>query len=227
MTEDDLNADFDRRFVVETEQMPWQRSPSPSVWRKRLDRLGGAENGRVTSIVRYDPGAGFPPHEHPRGEEILVLEGTFSDERGDFTAGTYMLNPEGFAHGPSSAPGCVLFVKLQQYAGRREAVLVDTNAEHWSETPSTGVESLLLYASPDHPERMHLLRFSAGATMPETVLPQGSEIYVIEGRLEDEHGTYSKGTWLRLPRGHEHSPRSATGCLLYAKVGGFPRRDRG
>ena len=45
--------------------MQWQSSPGAGVWRKRLELLGGAESGRVTSIVRYDAGSRFPPHEHP------------------------------------------------------------------------------------------------------------------------------------------------------------------
>src|SRR5690606_22216478 len=98
-------------------ELDWQPSPSPLVWRKRLFHAGAAEAGVVTSIVRYDAGAGLHAHGHAEGEEILVLSGTFSDERGDFGAGSYMLNPEGFRHAPSSREGCVLFVKLRQYAG--------------------------------------------------------------------------------------------------------------
>jgi len=38
----------------------------------------------VTSIVEYAAGLEFPEHGHPEGEETLVLDGTFSDQRGDF-----------------------------------------------------------------------------------------------------------------------------------------------
>jgi anti-sigma factor ChrR (cupin superfamily) len=34
------------------------------------------------------------------GEEFLVLEGTFSDERGDYPRGSYVRNPPGTAHAP-------------------------------------------------------------------------------------------------------------------------------
>lgn len=39
-----------------------------------LDRIGG-EQARATSTVRYLPQTSFPEHQHPGGEEILVLEG--------------------------------------------------------------------------------------------------------------------------------------------------------
>ena len=68
---DTLNADFTRRVVMDTAKMEWRASPSPTVWRKRLDWIGG-ESSRVTSVVRYDPKSSFPEHDHPEGEEILV-----------------------------------------------------------------------------------------------------------------------------------------------------------
>ena len=110
-----LNGDIGVRACMDTASMTWQPSPSGTVWRKRLHLVGGAESGQVTSVVRYEPGSSFPAHDHPDGEEILVLEGVFSDEHGDWPAGTYLLNPEGFRHAPFSREGCRLFVKLRQY----------------------------------------------------------------------------------------------------------------
>jgi anti-sigma factor ChrR (cupin superfamily) len=108
-----LNGDLSERLVIDTNTMEWQLSLSPSVWRKRLYHTGTAEAGVVTSIVRYDPGSSFTSHEHPGGEEIFVIDGVFSGEAGDYPAGSFILNPEGFSHAPSSAPGCTLFVKLR------------------------------------------------------------------------------------------------------------------
>ncbi|MBC6439248.1 MAG: cupin domain-containing protein [Rhodospirillales bacterium] len=114
---DGLNDDLSVPVAINTAAMDWEPSPSPTVWRKRLDRVGPPESGRVTSVVRYDPGSRFHAHPHPDGEEILVLEGIFSDQTGDYPAGSYLLNPEGFEHGPYSEEGCRLFVKLRQYPG--------------------------------------------------------------------------------------------------------------
>ena len=77
-----LNMDFSQRIVVDSLALPWQASPSPLVWRRQLERAGG-ECARATSIVRYDPGARFPEHGHEFGEEIIVLDGVFSDQHGD------------------------------------------------------------------------------------------------------------------------------------------------
>ena len=77
-----LNGNLQQPVCVDTETMDWTASPSGTVWRKRVHRVGPAESGQVTSVVRYQPGASFPPHDHPEGEEILVLDGVFSDAAG-------------------------------------------------------------------------------------------------------------------------------------------------
>lgn len=219
----ELNADYRARVVVDTASTPWSSSPARGVWRKRLEHIGSAERGRVTSLVRYEAGSRFPSHEHPDGEEILVLDGVFSDERGDFPAGTYMLNPEGFSHAPFSETGCTLFVKLRQHPGMERApVLVDTRSAEWRPLGIDGVESLELYRSSDHPEKIRLRRLAPRTSAPKLDLPEGEEIFVISGELEDELGRYPKGTWLRMPAGSSHRPRSLGGCLLYVKSGGFP-----
>ncbi|HPG24516.1 MAG: cupin domain-containing protein [Spirochaetaceae bacterium] len=220
-----LHGDLSARVVVDTRALEWSASPSPSVFRKRLHRVGPPEAGQVTSIVRYDPGARFPAHDHPEGEEILVLEGVFSDEHGDWPAGTYLLNPEGFRHAPFSEPGCLLFVKLRQAPGSdREHVAIQTRAPDaaWEKGDAPGLLRLPLHAPTSHPDATRLERWSAGV-LPDPAerrYPSGVELLVLEGELEDEQGRYAAGSWLRLPPGARHRPRSAAGCLLYVKVGG-------
>lgn len=219
----DLNGDFSKPVVIDTAAMEWQPSPGPGVWRKRLELSGGAESGRVTSIVRYDPGSRFPSHPHPDGEEILVLEGTFADEHGAYPAGTYLLNPEGFSHAPRSDEGCVLLVKLRQYAGvDRGHRVVDSRSADWQPGDAPGREVLPLYADADHPEKMRLVRLGPGTMVPEHDHPDGEEVYVIDGEIADEDGTYGQGSWMRFPDGSRHQPYSDKGCTLYVKVGHLP-----
>jgi anti-sigma factor ChrR (cupin superfamily) len=219
-TAEQLNADFSRRVVVDTAAMDWQASPSATVWRKRLDLAGPAESGRVTSIVRYDADSVFPSHPHPDGEEFFVLEGTFSDEHGDYAAGTHVLNPEGFSHAPGSATGCVLFVKLRQYPGTdRRRIVTNTAIADWQPDKTSGVWFKRLYREDGYPERMALIRFEPGAAFLEHDHPAGEELFVLEGTLQDEHGQYGPGHWLRAPPGSHHTPFSKTGCTLYVKAG--------
>ena len=216
---DTLNADLTRKAVADTGRMEWEASPSPTVWRKRLDLFGG-EQSRVTAVVRYDPKSSFPEHGHPEGEEILVLAGTFSDEHGDYPAGTYLLNPPGFRHAPFSRKGCTLFVKLRQFAGaRRSHVVVDINRATWTPGPVPGIDVLPLYSNSAHPETMELLHMSAGASLSRNSYPGGIEVFMIEGSFDFDGGTYGQGAWLRLPDGADFAAKAKKACTFYVKRG--------
>ena len=109
-----INDDFSIKAVVDTNKLFWVESPASGVERKHLDRIGN-EVARASSLVRYGQNSSFALHTHHGGEEILVLEGMFSDENGDYPAGTYLRNPPNSAHSPHSKDGCTIFVKLRQF----------------------------------------------------------------------------------------------------------------
>ena len=220
MSDRGLNDDFSALAVVHTATVDWQPSPSPTVWRKRLDLAGPAEAGRVTSIVRYDAKSQFHEHPHLGGEEIFVLEGTFSDEHGDYPAGSFLLNPEGFVHAPFSRDGCILFVKLRQYPGSdRRQIIVDTNAAPWRENVAPGISVQELYSDPSYPERIDHVRIAPGTPGADHDHPAGEEVFVLEGGYHDQHGSFEAGSWIRYPPGSRHQVASERGCRLYVKSG--------
>ena len=214
-----LNMDFSQRVVINTAEQEWVPSPMPGVWRKPLAREE-AERGHATSIVRYDPGSRFSPHDHPLGEEILVLEGVFSDETGDYPAGTYFRNPEGFRHAPFSEEGCVILVKLHQFQGSdRQKVVVDTT----NTTFQPGAGKLQVLSLHQHgSEQVALVRWPAGERFQPHRHFGGEEIFVISGALQDEYGCYPAGTWLRSPHLSQHCPFAEEPTLIWVKVGHLP-----
>ena len=109
-----IRSDFARREVVRPQDYEWVRSPAGGVDRMMLDRIGD-EVARATTIVRFAPRSRFDAHTHGGGEEFLVLDGVFSDETGDFPAGSYVRNPIGSRHRPHTDAGCTIFVKLHQF----------------------------------------------------------------------------------------------------------------
>lgn len=218
-----INGDLSVRAVADTARMEWASSPSGSVWRKRVHLVGPPESGQVTSVVRYEPLSRFPAHDHPEGEEILVLDGVFSDEHGDWPAGNYLLNPEGFRHSPFSEPGCLLFVKLRQFPGReRRHVVVDTQKLAWQPGSGPGVTHKALYQQAGFHDAMRLERWDSQTDLGTILYERGAELFVLEGEFADDAGTYSAGCWMRLPMGFAHHPRSARGCTLYIKTAGLP-----
>jgi anti-sigma factor ChrR (cupin superfamily) len=214
----DLNSDFDQRVVQSARDAVWSASPLPGVDRRMLDRVGG-EVARATSIVRYAVGSRFDRHVHGGGEEFLVLEGVFSDEDGDYPAGTYVRNPPGTSHAPFSREGCTLFVKLWQFAADDTApVRVDTSTAAWRPGLVPGLSVM-----PLHEHRgvsTALERWSPQTRFNTHTHPGGEEILVLEGLISDEHGDYSAGAWLRNPRCSSHTPYTgAQGALIYVKAG--------
>ena len=217
-----INGDFAIKVAVDTNRVEWSPSPSGTVWRKRVHLVGRPESGQVTSIVRYESGATFPEHDHPDGEEILVLDGVFSDEHGDWPKGTFLLNPAGFHHAPFSLDGCVIFVKLRQFPGvKRNHVAIPTADLAWIPTARSGVEVKPLYEQDGFTDTMRLERWTTNHSPERINYPDGAEILVIEGRFEDETGAYGAGSWIRLPPGSNHTPQASDECTLYIKEGGF------
>jgi anti-sigma factor ChrR (cupin superfamily) len=214
-----INADFTKRVVLATNDLPWSPSPQAGVERRLLDRIGG-EVARATSLVRYAANSVFPAHSHALGEEFLVLDGVFSDERGDYPAGTYVRNPPGSAHSPRTAPGCTILVKLRQMPGsEHRPVVVDTTNAAWERSDIEGHQSQLLYVSPETGERVTCEKLSAGTRLPSTKSDGGEEIFLLTGTLADDYGHYGAGTWIRSPAGSRSNFGSQKGAVFWAKRG--------
>ena len=213
-----LNHDFRLRAVQHAADAAWTLSPLPGVDRRMLDRVGG-EVARATSIVRYAAGSRFDAHNHPGGEEILVLDGVFSDEHGDYPAGTYLRNPPGSRHAPFSTGGCTLFVKLWQFAADDlTPVRIDTRSAAFRPGLVDGLTVLPLHEH--NGVSTALVRWAPDTQFQMHTHPGGEEILVLDGVFRDEDGVYPAGSWLRNPRWSRHTPFTGPeGALIYVKVG--------
>ena len=208
--------DFTKNVTINTSRQDWVKSPAKGVWRKPLARED-AERGHATSFVKYEPGAKFSAHGHPKGEEILVLEGVFSDESGDYPAGTYFRNPEGYSHAPYSKEGCVLFVKLHQFQkDDNRKVCIDTNTAIWQQ----GIGGLEVMPLHEHKgESVALVKWPAGEKFQPHTHFGGEEILVLSGEFIDEHGRYPAGSWIRSPHMSQHCPFVEQETVILVKVG--------
>ena len=214
----DIHSDFGERIVLHTDKLAWHPSPKAGVMRKYLDRIGD-EVARASSIVRYEPNTSFAQHAHDGGEEILVLDGCFSDEKGDYSAGMYLRNPPGSHHTPFSNDGCTLFVKLRQFERSDDQELrINTKASDWHPGLVPGLSVLPLH---EHQGvSTALVRWAPNTVFNPHVHPGGEEIYVLDGVFHDEFGAYPVGSWIRSPRYSKHAPfTGAEGALIYVKVG--------
>ncbi|MFK7828017.1 MAG: cupin domain-containing protein [Oligoflexales bacterium] len=211
-----INMDFSKRVVVDTNRGEWQSSPSKGILRIPLEREE-AELGHTTSLVRYKPGTSFSKHGHPAGEEIFVLEGTFSDENGNYGPGTYLRHPPGYVHAPFSSEGCLIYVKLNQFQDTdHKHVRIDTNDSKWI----SGHGNLQIL--PLHQEGSESIALVKWPKKEKFILHShygGEEILVLSGTFLDEHGSYPSGTWIRNPHLSTHHPWVDDDTVILVRTG--------
>ena len=193
-----LNDDLARPVVVHAATLDWVPSPAAGVDRRMLFRIGG-EVARATSIVRYAPGSAFPRHAHGGGEEIVVLEGVFQDEHGDYPAGSYFRNPPGTSHIPASKDGCTIFVRLWQFRDGDRAQVVCQPGEAQTIEPRPGAASATVLFNDSH-EEVRLEDWAAGATVA-VGNQRGLEFFVLSGGITVGGEILEPQSWGRLPAG--------------------------
>ena len=213
-----INADFALKAVMNTQDMNWEPSPVPGVERKYLDRVG-EEVAIASTVVKYAANSSFTRHTHGGGEEILVLEGVFSDEFGDYPVGSYLRNPPKSSHTPFSKEGCTLFVKLRHFhPDDLETVRIDTSTATWYPGTVPGLSVMPLHEFDG--VGTALVKWAPDTIFNPHVHPGGEEIFVIKGVFYDEHDSYPTGTWIRSPRYSKHAPfTKSEGALIYVKTG--------
>ena len=193
-----INEDLAKPSIVEAQKLDWVASPAAGVERRMLYRVG-EEVARATSIVRYAPGSTFPRHVHSGGEEILVLEGTFQDEHGDYPAGSYFRNPPGTSHEPAAAEGCTIFVRLWQFREGDETRIVRQPGEGAAAPLREGAAAARTLFD-DGAERVVFEHWRAEATV--TVgNERGLEFILLSGRASVNGEELAAQSWVRLPAG--------------------------
>jgi len=98
-------ASTENRKVVRGSDGPWVKMPVPGVEIRPLI-------GEKTFLVRMQPGAVFPEHDHPHAEQCYVLSGSITDSDGlTLHAGDFVVMSRGIKHDPiRSDAGCTLFI---------------------------------------------------------------------------------------------------------------------
>lgn len=214
-----INMDLEKKVIIDTQKQKWIESPSKKVLRIPLEREK-AESGHVTSIVKYLPNSKFAAHTHPNGEEIFVLEGVFSDEHGDYMAGSYLRNPPGTSHSPFSLDGCKILVKLEQFSqDDLKKTAIQTKNLNWIKKDNFKIMPLHNFEN----EETVLIRWNKGQKISIDKLLNNEEFYVITGVFKDETGQYPKGTWVRSPSSKEKETNLIADeeTVIFLKTGHF------
>lgn len=212
-----IHADFSQPVIIKPEDYNWVKSPGGEVDRMMLDRIGD-EKARATSLVKYAPESTFPEHQHPLGEEVLILSGIFTENaEDDYQAGWYLRNPHRSTHRVSSKAGCLIFVKLMQMTEHEiESTRINTNdPANWKLTEHRMICPLF---QSEH-EQTYLEKLKP-AQIFEEKSEQGIEFFIIKGLLFCGSQIYPAGSWARFPINSVAKFQAGTsGATLYVKTG--------
>lgn len=214
-----LNQNFNEKVVMKSSQFRSVSSPCDGVIRTLLERSEDSEYAISTTLVEFQSDSCFDEHIHDHGEELFVIEGTFSDEYGDYPEGTYIRNPNGTKHSPFSKNGCKLFVKLRQFNNKDDKrIIINTNKQSWLPGLVKGLEVMPLHNF-EH-ENTALVKWDKNTQFNFHQHFGGEEILVLNGTFYDEFGSYPKLTWIRNPHMSKHAPYTLDdGALIFVKTG--------
>jgi quercetin dioxygenase-like cupin family protein len=108
---------MDKRFItkeptpggsvyVKPQDVDWKPSQFEGIQIKVLYER--PEVGELTCLLKWEPGAKLPFHQHPELEQSFVLEGSFYDHDGICRAGEFVWRQPGSYHETRSDEGAVL-----------------------------------------------------------------------------------------------------------------------
>jgi len=90
---------------VDIESLPWEPTRFEGI---EVKTLLTDPSGLLTTLVKMQPGAVLPDHEHVDFEQSWVIEGRLVDDEGQATAGNYVWRPGGSRHSAHAPDGALV-----------------------------------------------------------------------------------------------------------------------
>jgi quercetin dioxygenase-like cupin family protein len=103
---------------VKTAEIEWKPLVESGVDTRGISvkvlRIDPATGRAPSFLLRLDPGANYPYHNHPAGEELFVLSGRCLIEGTMLEVGDYLYTPPGSKHAVRSQTGCTLLLQVPE-----------------------------------------------------------------------------------------------------------------
>lgn len=202
-----MNSDYDLRVLIQTKELPWEPTKQEGVYKKLLSSKENAE----TSIIKLTENALLNPVSTHSSTEVFILEGTYINEFGEYSQGTYLRLPREDESLVRTTSGCVFFRKTNDFDDDQSAI-VHTPTSQWLNGHGN------LQVLPLH-DQTALVKWP----LNERFIPHkhwgGEEILVLKGVFMDEHGHYPEGSWIRSPHLSTHFPYVAEETVIWVKTG--------
>lgn len=217
----DHNADLRELVSINADSLPWRSTDVDGLTEKLFERIGSGAEARETALMRLMPGTALPSERTECRVDVFVLEGAVDLAGQHRPAGHYVRIPKGVEIGVRSTVGATLMVKKRGGAADGDALALDTRDRvNWAAWGGRGSEKAQLFDAGALPEASWVGFMLPDLTIPEHSHAGGEEIFILEGGLRDERGSYGPGAWVRFPVGVTHTPTSLSkGCLMLVREG--------
>jgi len=122
--------------VVQANDMEWEPIKYPGCYVKTL--MVDRKSGLLTVLLKMDPGASLPDHEHALMEQTFMIEGRLVDKEGPETGlsvgpGEFVYRPAGSRHAAYTPEGG-LMLAIFQVANKfyeKDGSVVDLVGDAW------------------------------------------------------------------------------------------------
>ena len=124
--------------LVKVKDLPWTPIRFPGCQVKTL--LVDKQTGLATVLVKMDPGAGLPDHEHVLIEQTYMIEGRLIDQEGpdqgiEAGPGDFIWRPAGSRHAVTAPEGALMIAVFQipNKFFEKDGSIVDQLGNDWGE----------------------------------------------------------------------------------------------
>lgn len=202
-----MNSDYEKRALIDTNQVQWEETESKNVLKKYL----AIKDKEETSLIKLNKGYVLNQTSRINSVEIFVLEGLYENEYGKFSHGTYLKLSKEDESLVKSDKGCVIFRKTNHFS-QTENIIIDTKKSEWLSGQGN------LKVMPLH-DQTALVKWPEGEKFISHIHWGGEEIVVLKGIFIDEYGQYPKGCWIRSPHLSSHFPYVNEETIIFVKTG--------
>jgi len=103
-------------FITKTTEIDWvplneEGIDTTGIYVKVL-RYDEQQQRPPSILLKFEPGAKYPYHNHTGGEEIFVIKGSCFVEETVLQEGDYLYTPSGFKHAVRTDKGCELMLVI-------------------------------------------------------------------------------------------------------------------
>jgi quercetin dioxygenase-like cupin family protein len=107
-----------RKFIVRTSEKEWLPLTENGIHYKGVFvmslRYNEEQKRSNTILLKFEPGASYPYHNHPAGEELFVLTGSCEIVNTILVAGDYLHTPPNYKHSVKSENGCTMLLSIPE-----------------------------------------------------------------------------------------------------------------